>query len=251
MRKEPLREKSDWDVVWTKTKFPKRFNLKTCFGAEFNKLMHKYIVPKSKILEIGCASAQFLIYFKEHFDCDIYGMDYSEQGCQMANQNLKAADVRGNIICDDIFESNRIEKGFFDIVFSGGFIEHFEDTGKVVEKHLDFLKDDGLLIIELPNMSGLHGFIFRVFNKDLYFKHKPLTLNMVKEVFESFNISILEAGYIGSIILESGGKPRWTVPFFYTLNKMVYFLTSIFNFTFNHPNYSPYMIIVGKKGKNG
>jgi trans-aconitate methyltransferase len=54
----------------------------------------------------------------------------------------------------------------YDIVFSSGFIEHFEDTGDVIKRHVDLLSDDGQLLILIPNFLGLNGMIQRRLDRE-------------------------------------------------------------------------------------
>ena len=59
----------------------------------------------------------------------------------------------------------------YDIVFSLGFIEHFNNTRDVILRHVDLLASSGLLLIVLPNLLGLNGWIQRRFDKENYDVH--------------------------------------------------------------------------------
>ena len=242
-----LRSEDEWDQAWKKARLPKTLNTNSLFGFCFDRVMKKHLQMGMKLLEIGCAGGKFLIYFKQKFNCDVFGIDYSPVGCKLAEKNLALTKTNGTIICDDIFECKGLEKESFDVVFSAGFIEHFDDTEKVIEKHVDLLKPGGTLIIELPNMLGLHGFIFRIFNRDSYYQHKLLTAKMVEECFSNFGIQIMKSVYIGSLILESGGKPGYIQPFFYLVNKIFYLLLRTLNIFFESQYVSPYIVVIGGK----
>lgn len=244
---DELRSESEWDSVWKKANLPNTLNRKSLFGFHFDKLMKKHLRKGGKLIEIGCAGGKFLVYFKQEFDCDVYGVDYSPEGCKLAEKNLELANIQGTIICDDIFRCENLEKGFFDVVFSGGFIEHFDDTEAVLKKHVDFLKIGGKLVIELPNMLGLHGYMFKLFNKQLYYRHKLLTAKMVEQCFLNLGIQMIESKYIGSLILESGGKPLFIQPFFCLVNKIFYFVFKTLNLFFQSERISPYIVVIGEK----
>jgi 2-polyprenyl-3-methyl-5-hydroxy-6-metoxy-1,4-benzoquinol methylase len=42
----------------------------------------------------------------------------------------------------------------FDVVLSGGFIEHFTDVAAIVQKHLQLLKPGGRLVVMIPNLKA-------------------------------------------------------------------------------------------------
>jgi len=242
-----LRSEDEWDQAWKKARLPKTLNTNSLFGFCFDKLMKKHLQMGMKLLEIGCAGGKFLIYFKQKFDCDVFGIDYSPVGCKLAEKNLALTKTNGTIICDDIFECKGLEKESFDVVFSAGFIEHFDRTEEVIARHIDFLKPGGKVIIGLPTMLGFHGFIFRVFNRELFYKHKQLTKKMVEECFSNLGIQIVESSYIGVIQLESGGKPKYIQPLFYVLNKIFYVILRTRNMFFESQYVSPYIVVIGEK----
>ena len=61
----------------------------------------------------------------------------------------------------------------YDIVFSSGFIEHFEDTKDVIQRHAALLseKKGACLLIILPNFRGLNGFVQSVFDRKNFCAH--------------------------------------------------------------------------------
>ena len=242
-----LRSEKEWDQAWEKARLPKTLNTNSLFGFCFDKVMKKHLQRGAKLLEIGCAGGKYLIYFNQNFDCDVFGIDYSPVGCKLAEKNLELTKTNGTVICDDIFKCKELEKESFDVVFSQGFIEHFDQTENVIVKHVDFLKPGGTLIVGLPNMLGVHGYMFRIFNRDLYYTHKLLTAEMVKECFSNFGIQIKESAYVGSFILESGGKPSYIQPFFYLVNKILYLILRTLNTFFESQYVSPYIVVIGTK----
>lgn len=244
-----LRSDGEWDEAWKQQKL-KKVKKNSLFGLHFDMLMSKYLESGLKILEIGCAGGKFLVYFNQKFDCEVFGVDYSPAGCKLAEKNLEFNKIKGTIICDDIFKCEKLSKESFDVVFSGGLIEHFDDTEMIVNKHLEFLKPGGKLIVELPNMLGFHGFIFRTFNKKHFYEHKMLSMKMVEECFKNLGIRIKENKYIGSICFESGGKPKFIQPFFFLVNKIFYFVAKSLNIFFESEKLSSYIVVIGEKPNN-
>lgn len=53
----------------------------------------------------------------------------------------------------------------YDIVFSLGFIEHFQDTKDIIARHTELLAENGQLLIILPNLRGINGAIQYLFDR--------------------------------------------------------------------------------------
>ena len=83
-----LRSEDEWDQAWKKARLPKTVNTNSLFGFCFDKLRKKHLQMGMKLLEIGCAGGKFLIYFKQTFDCDVFGLDYSPVGCKLAENRI-------------------------------------------------------------------------------------------------------------------------------------------------------------------
>lgn len=78
---------------------------------------------------------------------------------------------------DNVIEA--VEHDFFtyhtdrrwDLVFSIGFIEHFDDTADVIRRHVELVKEGGTLLIVLPNFRGINGWVQRTFDRHNYDAH--------------------------------------------------------------------------------
>ncbi len=102
------------------------------------------------ILEVGCARGKHLIYFSKKIGLQVTGTDVSAEGLRMADRNMLLAGVSGNLYCESIFTPT-LPSESFDIVYSTGLIEHFENWQEVLDKQLSLLKKGGLLIATVPN----------------------------------------------------------------------------------------------------
>ena len=61
--------------------------------------------------------------------------------------------MEGTIICENVFQTT-LEGGSFDIVYSMGLIEHFENPTEVIDEHIRLLNKEGFLIILIPNFNN-------------------------------------------------------------------------------------------------
>lgn len=80
---------------------------------------------------------------------------------------LEPSQVRGDlarkrygfrVICSYVEELESVE--MFDVVTMRHVIEHFEDPSKVLEKVGSHLRDDGLLVVVVPNINCIGRYIF-------------------------------------------------------------------------------------------
>ena len=251
-------EKTDkelWDKNWESSKLW-RYRKITKYMAvhrRFDKLL-KSILRRGdkKILEIGCAKGNWLIYFAKEFGYEPYGVDYSEMGCKMAEENLKRSNVNGTILYEDIFKTS-LEKESFDVVYSFGLIEHFENPEDVINKHIELLKSGGLLVIGVPNfrdslyftinkMLGKEKGLMKTHNLDI------MDINNFKKLFKDKNVQVQFLDYFGPINLALALNPK---------NKAMLLLMHIVNqalgyLTFNLKSkyFSPYIVLVALEGSN-
>jgi len=106
-------------------------------------------------IEIGGSPSRYLIYMAKNFKYNIHSLDYSKIGNEQTMKNLTGTGIPIEIYDRDLFSENfNKDLPLFDIVYSLGFIEHFEDLDLVVKKHTKLLKSGGILLLGTPNLSG-------------------------------------------------------------------------------------------------
>ncbi len=125
-------------------------------------LLDSNVKPGMHVLEIGFAPGKILSYVNKVLGAAVTGLDYSEHGTAMARELFDALDVDGEILCEDVFNSS-LEKDTFDVIYSIGVIEHFDDPRPLVRKHIEFLKRGGKAIIMIPNYRSIYGGLQKYF----------------------------------------------------------------------------------------
>ena len=195
---DKLTDRAHWAEYWSNYKYEKVLS-KTFYD--------KYLKPlkgSQSFIEIGGFPGINSAYFYKNVCKDVTLLDFYVD----KNIVLKLEQVNNipqkSITCieSDFFLFETSKK--YDIVFSMGFIEHFDDTKDVMERHIRLLSDKGNLLIILPNLRGLNGLIQWLFDR------KNLRIHNL----ESMKIKNLE-----SIMKESGMK-SWTID--YTRKPMVW-----------------------------
>ena len=154
----------------------------------------------------------------------------------------------------DLFADNS-DLPLFDIVFSLGFLEHFDDPIPVVESHLKLLKPGGVLLIGVPNYSGVYHWILKRLAPSMFTTHNLWIMNISNwSGFENrFGLQTIFRGYIGGFEPLNMKKIEQKTLF----NRLIYFNIQIltvllsFNFralrTFNSANISNYLIGIYRK----
>ena len=196
-----LTEQQHWDDYWDSIELPaiiEKSNNNLLLNEEL-KVFDKYL-PKKKlsVLEIGGAPGQYLAYLHKQFGYDVHCLDYSPIGCRKTEENFKLLNIPIKVYQRDIF-SDQPDMPLFDIVFSMGLIEHFEDVPDILKRHLDLLKPGGILMLGLPNFRGINNIFLKRLAPELLSQHNLQTMDIRTWAnFENeFKLETIFKGYIG------------------------------------------------------
>ena len=106
-----------------------------------------------------------------------------------------------NCIGRDFFSYTSDRK--YDVVFSSGFIEHFQDTWGVIARHVELLSENGHLLVLIPNFLGLNGKLQRWFDKENLDAHNLSSMEIprLREIMQTFGLRDVEVDYLGKPML--------------------------------------------------
>jgi len=196
--------KQYWDMIWGTYDMPKEVNPRyEGLPNYINRRFHEYFcqifstmnTQGKNILEIGCARSVWLPYFAKEFGFKVYGIDYSEIGCQQAIQSLSNEDVAGEIVCADFFSPPDSMVGVFDVAISFGVVEHFQNTAECIAAFSKFLKPGGLLVTNIPNLCGLNGFIQKMINRSIFDIHVPINKKSLLSFHQINGLRMISCNY--------------------------------------------------------
>ncbi|MBK9521665.1 MAG: class I SAM-dependent methyltransferase [Rhodocyclaceae bacterium] len=155
-------------------------------------------VSRKSILEVGAAPGKWLSIFPPDTFC-VSGIEYSEAGMMALRKNLEMLSIQPKeLIHGDFFA---IEPSpAYDIVMSLGFIEHFDNPVEVVDRHLKWLLPGGVLIIGVPNFSGIHGFVQKHLDLGVLQAHNTSIMNekWFENLGETLRLQTHSIEYLGS-----------------------------------------------------
>lgn len=172
-----------WEKNWRDNDFrraidPGKLTLNNYVNLRFHDLFCSIFsgtrTSDKKLIELGCGSSEWMPYFAREFGFDVAGLDYSENGCDLASRILSAEGVSGKIVLGDLFAPPATLRQAFDVVVSFGVVEHFTDTTRCVNAMADYLIAGGNLITVIPNMKGIPGTLQKWGDGEVYTKHLPI-----------------------------------------------------------------------------
>ena len=152
-------------------------------------------------------------------------------------------------IQDDVLTYKSLKK--YDIIFSSGFIEHFENFEEVIRIHTRLVKDKWYVIITAPNFAGsVQKYLHEKLDKKNLDRHnlKAMDVKKWEEIVTDEGFKIIKSGYFGGFDFwtdkEKRSIWRW----------LLVLLLKIFpplRFIPNSQHYSPEIILIAKKNTYG
>ncbi|MDY9920076.1 Methyltransferase domain-containing protein [Porphyromonadaceae bacterium KH3R12] len=199
-----ITDKEYWDKYWKNyqyDKIPKK--------VVFERFMPK-LTRGINFIEIGGFPGVNAAYFYRRGIRDVTILDFHINK-EIVRNFEKINDLpEGTIQCidNDFFAFSSEKK--YDVVFSSGFIEHFEDTRDAITRHIDLLSEKGQLLIIIPNFLGLNGELQRRFDRENLDSHnlQSMKISYLKEIMQSFNLYDVSVGYLGKPMVWLEPKPE-------------------------------------------
>jgi SAM-dependent methyltransferase len=212
---------------------------------QFAPLAERYL-PKTEglsLIELGGMPGNHLVYFNKEFGYRVCALDYvADMG--LVKETFATNGVTNfEIVNCNLFDFFPSEK--FDIVFSLGLIEHFEDWRAIWNKHNELLRPGGYLFIGLPNTRFLHWVLMKLFCPTILAVHRTYFMapKTLMRLSTESRLDVLFCNYIATY------RPFYPVPApFSFISRVVIKLLKMAGLG-DVPNRfaSPYIFLVAKK----
>jgi SAM-dependent methyltransferase len=161
---EPLTDTEHWDSYWERAcALPVEATRDAQSStAAILRVMDRFAVRDSplSVLELGGAPGGYVAHLHRRFGHDVCVLDNSQVGVELTRKNFELLGIPGRVLQRDLFCADPPIPQF-DVVYSLGLIEHFEDTQAIVAAHLMYVRPGGRLIIGCPNLRGVNGLLLR------------------------------------------------------------------------------------------
>jgi 2-polyprenyl-3-methyl-5-hydroxy-6-metoxy-1,4-benzoquinol methylase len=107
-----------------------------------------------KFCELGAGTGVVSRYLGDKYGADITIVDSNPQALQLCQETFKNFPQKFIPVQSDVFELEKYA-GQFDLVHSGGLIEHFVDEarGRIIQVHCDLVKEGGHILILVPVLN--------------------------------------------------------------------------------------------------
>jgi SAM-dependent methyltransferase len=194
-----LTEVEFWDGYWADCKLPNTVDISLPFERCLAQNLKKLLAGcRGDVLEIGCAPGKWLAFLSGELRLKPSGIEYSSAGMLATKKNFEKLDLAyGKILSGDFFQFSPSPE--FDVVMSLGFIEHFDNVDEVVERHLQWLKPGGTLVLGVPNFCGIYKPIQSILDQTILDKHNTKIMNLdYFQKLERFNLKPIFIDYLGS-----------------------------------------------------
>lgn len=234
-----LTDREFWSNYWSNYQFEK-IPEKTVYK--------KYIsdLKGDSFIEIGGFPGINAAYFYKNICKDVTLLDYYIEPVIVRKFEALNNLPTGTIKCieSDFFNFNSDLR--YDIVFSFGFIEHFDDTKDVINRHINLLSEKGSLLIILPNFRGLNGFVQWIFDRKNLRSHNldSMKINYLKKLMRETGLKTWSVEYTRKPIIWLEPKPGITNAIGRKIIKTISYLIKIF--PIKGSLLSPYIIIKAK-----
>ncbi len=179
------------------SKFQKNLDSQNRFGYEWDKFdkiipeyeiqFLKWIYPLKKndfknksVLDAGCGMGRNSYWPLIYKAKEVFAFDYDKRTVAAAQKNLSKF-KNSKIFYDSIYNLNFENK--FDIVFSIGVIHHLENPHKAIQKLVDSVKKNGVVLIWIYGYEG-NEWIVRYINpiRKITSKLSPWIINLIAHI---------------------------------------------------------------------
>jgi len=176
---------------------------------------HGNLSEGSKVLEVGCGRSRWLPYLARERKLVVAGVDIEPYAAELARANLAGYGAEGEILCRDAFvrEQNPDLVGRFDLVYSMGVMEHFDDVSARIEVLSGYLRPGGRILTTVPNLRGMNWALQRLADLETLEMHVIYDPDRLRRVHERAGFRTIASGHAGFLdgYLSSAARARGLV----------------------------------------
>lgn len=179
-------------------------------GEQLAKLSRPWLGSRPRIFEVGAHQNENLEIFRQ-IGFETYGCEYLDGTGEFLSGDHSVWDIS----LDEDSDSELIpEAGYFDVVCSFNFLEHFQKPQCGAAAIYELLKPGGFALLEVPNFDHIAsaGLISEFIADHLhYFSRKSFSRLLVDSGFSIHRIDSIFSDYILSAVVEKNVSVDWAL----------------------------------------
>jgi SAM-dependent methyltransferase len=173
-----LTDQSYWDSVWSYT--GDHLREAPIIGADLHQAylaerFRCHLRPGGRFLEVGAGGSAWPAFIAARFRAEAWGIDFSRGGLALAAACAGRDGVKVRLVEGDFFAADRLPKAAFDVIYSGGFVEHFPDAKPLMRRFAELLAPGGVVVTAVPNLDGMNGLLQRLCDRACFERHVVFT----------------------------------------------------------------------------
>jgi SAM-dependent methyltransferase len=161
--------------------------------------MRSHLAPGRRFLEVGVGGSAWPAHVARAYGAEAWGIDFSPTGLATVARCVGHQHLI-KLIEGDFFDPTRLPKKGFDVVYSGGFVEHFPDYRPVMIRLAELLAPGGVVVTSVPNLCGINGSLQKLVDRETYDRHMVISPELLDRMHASAGFAQIErAQFLGVI----------------------------------------------------
>ncbi len=156
MELRKLDQEAEWQRIWVREGLLTRMvNAgRHVYNYFFLRMFRRYLKPESRFLELGSGTSSLLIQIAPKIK-EAVGLDITEASIRLSEDVAKRNGVtNAHFILGDCLTYPFKEE--YDVVWSQGLMEHFQNPVDIAKSHFRALKPGGVALISVPYRYSYH-----------------------------------------------------------------------------------------------
>jgi 2-polyprenyl-3-methyl-5-hydroxy-6-metoxy-1,4-benzoquinol methylase len=207
-----VEQAGQWEAIWARRGLLDSFidAGRTIYNFFWRRILRRYTNSQTRLLELGCGRASLTLTLAPEIK-SLSGIDISDVAVRQAVEHAKSLGVsNARFAMGDCTKLSLGES--FDLVWSQGLIEHFEDSTDITRAHYDALTPGGVALISVPYRYSYHTVWYGLtrpkalrwmwpWTEQKFFNGKTL-LALGKSITPHARVFLLQPFPLGIIFLE-------------------------------------------------
>lgn len=156
------------------------------------------LIPRtaSVVLDVGCSTGALGRQVKERTQAEVLGIEIDAEMARVARQYLDHV-IEGDI--EQVHLEEYFAPGELDCIIFADVLEHLRDPWRVLDKTVDFLVQEGIVIASIPNVRHYSTIVALAIGGSWPYRDRGIhdrnhlrffTLNNIKDLFRDAGLRI-------------------------------------------------------------